>query len=123
MSMGAWCLSVFGGLGTAAIGADLLGRKREARWLGGANAVVGGYLGSYTGVLLASTATPLWARSRLFLGPIFVTTAVATGAAATRITLVAAGLPDGHRTRHALGRVETAAIALELAMSTINERR
>src|SRR3712207_7312595 len=56
MSMGAWCLSVFGGLGTAAIGADLLGREREARLLGGANAVVGGYLGSYTGVLLASTA-------------------------------------------------------------------
>ena len=123
MSMGAWCLSVFGALGSAAVGADLIGRRREARILGGANAVVGGYLGSYTGVLLASTATPLWARSRGFLGPIFVTTAVATGAAATRLTLVAAGLPEGHRTRHALGRVETAAIALELGMSTINERR
>ena len=43
-------------------------RARSAR----ANAVVGGYLGSYTGVLLASTAVPVWARSRLFLGPIFV---------------------------------------------------
>ena len=123
MSMGAWCLSVFGGLATAAVGADLIGRKREARVLGGANAVVGGYLGSYTGVLLASTAVPLWARSRLFLGPIFVTTAVATGAAATRLTLVAAGLPEGHRTRHALGRVETAAIAIELGLSSWNEQR
>ena len=47
-----------------AVGADLLGRTREARALGGANAVVGGYLGSYTGVLLASTAVPVWARSR-----------------------------------------------------------
>jgi hypothetical protein len=123
MSMGAWCLSAFGALGSAAVGADLIGRRREARLIGGANAVVGGYLGSYTGVLLASTATPLWARSRSFLGPIFVTTAVATGAAATRLVLVAAGLPEGHRTRHALGRVETAAIALELGMSTVNERR
>ena len=91
--------------------------------LGGANAVLGGYLGSYTGVLLASTAVPLWARSRMFLGPIFVTTAVATGAAATRLVLVAAGLPDTHRTRHALGRVETGAIAIELAMSSYNEYR
>src|SRR3954454_7369154 len=81
MSMGSWCLTVFGGLVSAAVGADLLGRPRVARGLGAANAVVGGYLGSYTGVLLASTAVPLWARSRLFLGPIFVSTATATGAA------------------------------------------
>jgi hypothetical protein len=123
MSMGAWCLSVFGTLGSAAVAADLLDRPRTARAMGGANAIVGGYLGSYTGVLLAATAVPLWARSRLFLGPIFVSTATATGAAATRLTLVAAGLPVGHPTREALGRVETGAMAAELALSTINERR
>jgi hypothetical protein len=82
MSMGAWALTVFGNLAAGAVGADLLGRRRTAKALGAANAVVGGYLGSYTGVLLASTAVPLWARSRLFLGPIFVSTATATGAAA-----------------------------------------
>jgi formate-dependent nitrite reductase membrane component NrfD len=123
MSMGAWALSVFGGLAAASVGADLIGRPREARRIGAANAVVGGYLGSYTGVLLASTAVPLWARSKLFLGPLFVTTAVATGAAATRLALVAAGLPEGHRTRNALGRVESTAIAIELIGSSLNERR
>jgi formate-dependent nitrite reductase membrane component NrfD len=123
MSMGAWCLTLFGNLAAGSVGADLIGRRREARALGAANAVVGGYLGSYTGVLLASTAVPLWARSKLFLGPVFVTTAVATGAAATRLALVVAGLPEGHRTRHALGRVESVAIALELIGSEINERR
>jgi hypothetical protein len=123
MSMGAWCLSVFGALGAGAVGADLLGRPREARRLGATNAVVGGYLGSYTGVLLAATAVPLWARSRLFLGPIFVATATATGAAATRLALVASGLPPGHPTRIALGRVETGAMAAELALSSLNERR
>ena len=123
MSMGAWCLSAFGGFASAAVGADLIGRKKEARVLGGATALTGGYLGSYTGVLLASTAVPLWARSKMFLGPIFVTTAVATGAAATRLVLVATGLPEGHRTRHALGRVEASAIAIELGLSTWNERR
>jgi formate-dependent nitrite reductase membrane component NrfD len=123
MSMGAWALSAFGGLAAAAVSADLLGREREARAIGAANAVVGGYLGSYTGVLLASTAVPLWARSRLFLGPIFVATASATGSAATRLVLVATGLPAGHPTREALGRVETGAMAAELALSTINEQR
>jgi formate-dependent nitrite reductase membrane component NrfD len=123
MSMGAWALSAFGGLLAGAVGADALGRERLARSLGAATAVTGGYLGSYTGVLLASTAVPLWARSRLFLGPIFVATATATGSAATRLVLVATGLPVGHPTREALGRVETGAMAAELALSTLNEHR
>jgi formate-dependent nitrite reductase membrane component NrfD len=123
MSMGAWALSAFGGLVAGAVGADLLGRDREARALGAATALVGGYLGSYTGVLLASTAVPVWSRSRLFLGPIFVATATATGAAATRLVLVATGLPVGHPTREALGRVESGAMAAELVLSTINEHR
>jgi hypothetical protein len=119
MSMGAWAMTLFGGLGAAAVAADLTRRPRLARTLGGANAVVGGYFGSYTGVLLSSTAVPVWARSRLFLGPIFV----ATGAAASRLVLVGAGLPAGHPTREALGRVEAGAIATDLALSAINQRR
>jgi formate-dependent nitrite reductase membrane component NrfD len=87
MSMGAWALTVFGNLAAGAVGADLLGKPRLARVLGGANSLVGGYLGSYTGVLLASTAVPVWARSRLFLGPIFIATATATGASAVRLVL------------------------------------
>ena len=123
MNMGAWCLTLFGALNSAAVAADLLKRRRTARVLGGATAVTGGYLGSYTGVLLAVTAVPLWARSRLFLGPIFVSTATATGAAACRLVLVAQGLPVGHRTRTALGTVETGAIVAELVLSSVNERR
>jgi Polysulphide reductase, NrfD len=123
MNLGAWCLVAFSAVGTAAVGADVLGRGRAARALGMLNALLGGYLGSYTGVLLASTAVPLWARSRLFLGPVFVCTATATGAAAVRLVLVARGLPPGHPTPAALGTIETAAIAAELSLSTINERR
>jgi hypothetical protein len=123
MNLGAWSLVGFSALAAAAVGADLLGRPRAARALGGANVVVGSYLGSYTGVLLATTAVPLWARSRLFLGPIFICTAAATGAAATRLALVAAGLPAGHPTRAALGNVEAGAMAGELVLSSLNERR
>ena len=123
MNLGAWCLVAFSAVGSAAVAADLLGRARSARALGALNSLLGGYLGSYTGVLLASTAVPLWARSRLFLGPVFVCTATATGAAAVRLVLVARGLPGGHPTRAALGTLETVAIATELSLSTVNERR
>jgi formate-dependent nitrite reductase membrane component NrfD len=123
MNMGAWALTLFGNLAAASVGADLLGRRRAARAIGAANAVVGGYLGSYAGVLLASTAVPVWARSRLFLGPIFVCTATATGAATCRLVLVGLGLPEGHQTREALGRVETGAMTAELLLSTLNERQ
>ena len=52
----------------------------------------------------------------LLLGSIFVSTAVLTGAAATRLVLVAAGVPAGHPTRDALGRVESGAMAAELML-------
>jgi formate-dependent nitrite reductase membrane component NrfD len=123
MSMGSWCLTVFGGLASAAVGADLLGRRRTAQRLGAANALVGGYLGSYTGVLLASTAVPLWARSRLFLGPIFICTGTLTGAAVTRLTLCAVGMEAEHPTRVSLGRVENGAMAAELLLSRVNHHR
>jgi hypothetical protein len=123
MSMGAWCLSAFSGAAFGAVAADLLDRPRLARLLGVKTAVLGTYLGSYTGVLLASTAVPVWARSREFLGPIFIATATAKGAAINRLVLAAAGLPVGHPTRNALGTVETLAMGAELAMSSYNEKR
>ena len=123
MSMGAWCLSGFGALSTGAVAADVLGRPRLARGLGAGAALSGTYLGSYTGVLLATTSVPLWARSRLFLGPLFVATATATGAAAARLSLAAGGVPAADTTRSALGAVESGAMLAELALSAANERR
>jgi hypothetical protein len=52
-----------------------------------------------------------------------VATATATGAAATRLTLAATGLPEQHPTNRALDSVETCAILAELALSSVNERR
>jgi hypothetical protein len=123
MSMGSWCLSAFGTLLAGATGADLLGRRRSTTAMTAATAVTGIYLGSYTAVLLAGSNVPVWARSRTALPPIFICTATATGAAATRLTLSAAGLPAGHPTRTALGAVEAGAMGLELALSSQIERR
>jgi formate-dependent nitrite reductase membrane component NrfD len=123
MNMGAWCLAAFSTSLGATVGADLLGRRKAARAGGAVTAALGGYLGSYAGVLLAATAVPVWARSRLFLGPIFVSTATATGAAASRLAIVATGVPEGHPTRTALGTLETGAMLAELTLSSVNEHR
>jgi formate-dependent nitrite reductase membrane component NrfD len=123
MNMGAWCLVAFSGSSALAVGCDLAARPKAARELGALTALLGSYLGSYTGVLLACTAVPVWARSRNILGPAFVATATATGAAATRLALVASGLPEGHPTRRALGTLETAAMLTELSLSAFGERR
>jgi formate-dependent nitrite reductase membrane component NrfD len=123
MNLGAWCLTAFSAAGAGAVGADLIGWRRTAQGLGGVQAALGSYLGSYTGVLLATTAVPLWARSRLFLGPIFVATATATGAAATRLTLAAAGQAQDAPSHIALGHLQDGAILAELVLSTVNERR
>src|SRR5207245_2498906 len=45
------------------------------------------------------------------------------GAAATRLTLVARGLPRDHPTRAALETVESAAMLAELAISRLGERQ
>lgn len=121
--MGAWCLSAFSASAGGAVFADLVGMRRTGRGLGAATALLGTYLGSYTGVLLASTAVPVWARSRVFLPPIFVCTAAATGAAANRLVLAAVGVRPGDPSRTALGTVETFAMGTELALSSFNEHR
>ncbi|HTP22792.1 MAG TPA: NrfD/PsrC family molybdoenzyme membrane anchor subunit [Solirubrobacteraceae bacterium] len=123
MNTGAWCLVAFSGSGALAVGCDLIGRPKPGRAFGALTAALGTYLGSYTGVLLACTSVPLWSGSRTILGPAFVATATATGAAATRLVLVASGLPHGHPTRRALGAIETASMLTELSISALGERR
>ena len=123
MNMGAWCLVAFSGSSALAVGCDLIERPKAARALGALTSLFGSYLGSYTGVLLACTAVPVWSRSRVILGPAFVATATATGAAATRLGLVASGLPHGHPTRRALDTIETASMLTELSLSAVGERR
>jgi DMSO reductase anchor subunit len=122
MSMGAWCLLAFSNTGGGAVLADLLGRRRTARALSAATAAFGVYLGSYTGVLLASTAVPAWSHSRRYLPAIFMCTATASGAAATRLALTATGARPGHPTRTALAALESLAMAAELGLSALNDR-
>jgi formate-dependent nitrite reductase membrane component NrfD len=123
MSTGSWCLTLFGNLAVTGVGADLVGRPRVAVIAGGATAATGVYLGSYTAALLAGTAVPVWARSRALLPPIFIATATASGAAATRLLIGATAGHDASASRAALADIEVAAMTAELVLAAVNERR
>lgn len=130
MSMGSWALLLFGnltGLATAADGlANRVGAVRYATWLRGGAAlaravliVPAAFVASYTGVLLAATAVPLWARARAVLPPLFLVAAVSTGAAAIDLSL---GEED-RSARATVKDIETAALAGELALVALLVRR
>src|SRR5690242_18712717 len=112
LSVGTWILLAFGltsGAQAARQAAeDNFILKRESRLgrlarllpskpLSLAQALLGLGLGGYTGILLAVTAIPLLATAGLLLGPLFLATAVASGAAALALL---AGLRLG-RSSHA----------------------
>lgn len=95
MSIGSWSISVFGlfcGLSTAHQMANdgfLQGFPRLARLLRALpiklievpGAMFGLLVASYTGVLLAATAVPIWARAKHILGPLFLTSGLSTALA------------------------------------------
>jgi formate-dependent nitrite reductase membrane component NrfD len=108
LSVGTWILLAFGVTSGAQAARqaseDNFILKRES-WLGRlarllpskplslAQALLGLGMGGYTGILLAVTAIPLLATAGLLLGPLFLATAVASGAAALALL---AGLRLGH---------------------------
>lgn len=53
----------------------------------GVGAFFGLFVASYTGVLLSSTAVPIWARAKHILGPLFLTSGVSTGLSALSFIL------------------------------------
>jgi formate-dependent nitrite reductase membrane component NrfD len=78
-------------------------------------------MASYPGVLLASTSTPLWAKSR-FLGALFATSSLSTGVAATTLALAARRALTSPALRR-LERIEryaraSEAVALSLYLAT-----
>ncbi|MEO7000342.1 MAG: NrfD/PsrC family molybdoenzyme membrane anchor subunit [Ktedonobacterales bacterium] len=104
LSVGTWILTAFGMTSGALAGrqaaednfilprqswAGRLARSLPAGPLTALWGLLGLGLGGYTGTLLAVTAVPLWAAGGVLLGPLFLATALASGAAA--LTLMALG--------------------------------
>jgi formate-dependent nitrite reductase membrane component NrfD len=115
MNLGAWALS---GYGAAVVANTALQIDSDTNAMVPAST---GALGlpfaltmlSYPGVLLATTSTPVWSKSR-FLGALMATSSVSTGAAATSLALALSA--DGDLTsQKALAKIQTTAHIAESA--------
>ncbi len=109
MNLGAWTLAGFSAPVSAITALKLIsdgssndGNKLALRnGLGAAGLPFALTMISYPGVLLSTTSTPVWSRSR-FLGALFACSSIGNGAAATSIVLLLRGNNDV-----ALGRLHT----------------
>jgi formate-dependent nitrite reductase membrane component NrfD len=127
MNLGAWALTAFSALAVA----RAIARAAETGLFGGpfgaltrllpkplielTGALTGLVLAGYSGVLLASTNVPLWAKSKL-LGGLFMASAMSSGSAAVTLAAAPRGAPDA--TLHRLATLESAASLGEMAMLT-----
>jgi formate-dependent nitrite reductase membrane component NrfD len=127
MNLGAWTLTGFTPIAVARAASHAastgllrgplgaLARLVPTRLAELAGVVLGLTLAGYSGVLLAATNIPLWARSKL-LGGLFMASALASGSAAVTLQAARRGVPE--RTLHRLGMVESVASAGEMAILT-----
>jgi formate-dependent nitrite reductase membrane component NrfD len=127
MSTGSWALTIFGVLSgliaTAQAARDgLLGRDNVLvrfvkvhipdRLLSVVALPVGLYVGLYSGILLAATSVPMWARNFLLMGPTFLSSGLSTGLSATSFILHLGDWGE-KKTLEALRRTERISLLIE----------
>lgn len=117
MSVGSWILSANGALiAPAALAAFSSRVPRPLRFAGPLAALAGPGLSTYTGVLIANSAIPVWSEARRELPFLFAAgSAASAGAAATLLTPAAAAGPAR--------RLAVAGGAVELAVGRRMEAR
>jgi formate-dependent nitrite reductase membrane component NrfD len=127
MSIGSWTLTAFGGLsGITALLQFLADRRRRPPYRSAARAFalpatgVGAIVATYTGTLLGSTSTPLWARASRFLPALFGISAAATSTAA--LTLAAHASGASRITARRLERLAAMIAAIEFLASAALDR-
>jgi formate-dependent nitrite reductase membrane component NrfD len=113
MNLGSWLLTAYTPvcLWAAFRQAFLANRARGSDWLGIPLALG---LAGYTGVLLSTTATPLWSKNA-WLGAVFSASAVHCGASGIKLCLELTGVHAGRATltqvEHLSGIVEAVSVA------------
>lgn len=122
MSLGSWALLLHG-LSAGLLASlqvlsdvtkrDTLGGLR--RFLGIASMPISVFVSGYTGVLLATTNVPLWARNYLLMGPTFITSAFSSSLSALSLLLGVTG-KERPRTARSLARAETVCLVTELGL-------
>lgn len=124
MSLGSWALlflGLFSGLlGVLQFITDLTKGDHKGSLLPGLERVLGllglpfaMFVAGYTGLLLAITNVPLWARNYLLLAPTFLASAFSTSLAA--LSLIA-GDRESKETGRAMARAESICLATELSL-------
>ncbi len=128
MSIGTWALSSFGLFcGLSAVHqmakdgllnwfplAAQIAKRLPMKVIEVAGSLFGLVVASYTGVLLSSTAVPIWARAKHILGPLFLTSAVSTGLSS--LSLLLSLSRAHHDTIERLDRAEVIAMSTELGL-------
>lgn len=129
MSLGTWGLTIFGvfcGLGAVRQAAqdgwlgwlsplNRLLLLLSPRLIGIVGSLFAFFVGGYTGILLAITAVPLWAKNYLLLGPLFLASALSTATSAiTAILTCMRG--SSHQALRRLERFDTITLTTELAL-------
>jgi polysulfide reductase-like protein len=117
MNIGTWVLLVSGGASNTAALLELLGRLRPVKLAAEAVAALAGPpLATYTGVLVADTAVPVWHHGRRELPWIFGASACASAGAAACVFLDPADAAPARR-------LATGAVAAEGALMQAMEAR
>lgn len=81
-------------------------------------AFFGFFVAGYTGVLLNTTARPLWEATDPLIGPIFIASAASTGAAAIVLFMTRQKIGTGETFEH-LERFDSVAMVIEIALIVI----
>jgi formate-dependent nitrite reductase membrane component NrfD len=90
-------------------------RKAPITLLDAAGVVPSLMLASYTGVLLAATAVPLWTRNHLLMGPLFLASAFSNAAAAIALIMGVRG-SGNDRAMYRIERLDLLAMIAEVAL-------
>ena len=117
MSVGSWVLAGFGAAAGAAAASEVTGRARPlGRLAEVAAAALGPVLSTYTAVLVANTAAPVWHEARRVLPLVFAGGSMASaGGLASVVTPVSAAGPAR--------RLAVIGAAAELLATAVMERR
>lgn len=113
MSLGVWGLigySAFATLNAAAI----LTRRNVNPLSSALQAAFGGFIMTYTGVLLSATAIPIWGKGKYHIPAMSVASALSGACALNSIALSVDG--NGGSAQHKLEKLEACAALVELAL-------
>ncbi|MDQ2679735.1 MAG: polysulfide reductase NrfD [Candidatus Eremiobacteraeota bacterium] len=107
MSLGVWGLVAFSNVAALNAFMELIGKRSRA--LNIPQALLGGFIAGYSGVLLSATAIPLWAKGKYHIPAISVCSGVAGACALNAMMLAFENAPQASSSLERLERISALA--------------